>query len=578
MLLRHAASIKPEAARWKSLLPSLPARLIRMLRGPTFDRLPAARRHPFPGERAFQVLAALAIMPWLRHNRQLSTPACLLQVAGPSRHEVCFMSRLPRFVLHVAAAAMTASVSCAAEPAKPPAGKVSYYKDIRPIFQQHCQGCHQPAKAQGDYVMTGYDELFKGGNSGKEPIVKGKADASHIVQQISPQKDKPPAMPKGKEPLPDHMLQKIKLWIADGAADDTPPSIRKVAIDADHPPAYELAPVITSIDFSPDGKLLAVAGYHEVLLHKADGSGLEARLVGASERIQSLTFSPDGKTLAVSGGNPGRFGEIQLWDVAKRELKMSVPMTFDTVNGVSWSPDGTKIAFGCNDNTVRAIDAATGQQVLYQGAHNDWVLDTTFSLDGTFLVSVSRDRSMKLIEVATNRFIDNITSITPGALKGGLGAVALRPLKERKMVKRDLETGGGEHLYNELLVGGSDGVPRLYRMHRQTKRVIGDDANRIREFEAMPGRIYSVAFNTDGSLLAAASSSDGTGEVRVYQAADGKKVSTFAGERGGVYAVKFRPDGKAVASAGFDGVIRLNDPMTGKLIKEFVPVPMAKGK
>ena len=27
---------------------------------------------------------------------------------------------------------------------------------------------------------------------------------------------------------------------------------------------------------------------------------------------------------------------------------------------------------------------------------------------------------MKLTEVATQRFIDNITSITPGALKGGL--------------------------------------------------------------------------------------------------------------------------------------------------------------
>src|SRR5262249_8339982 len=150
------------------------------------------------------------------------------------------------------------------------------------------------------------------------------------------------------------------------------------------------------------------------------------------------------------------------------------------------------------------------------------------------------------------------------------------PLKERKMVKRDLETGGGEHLYNELLVGGSDGVPRLYRMHRQTKRVIGDDANRLREFEAMPGRIYAVCFSADGNLIAAGSSSDGSGEVRVYQAADGKKVCTFEGEKGGVFSVKFRPDGKAVASAGFDGLVRINDPTTGKLIKEFSPVPMAK--
>ena len=43
--------------------------------------------------------------------------------------------------------------------------KVSYDKQIRPIFQAHCQGCHQPAKAGGGYVMTAFDRLLKGGES-----------------------------------------------------------------------------------------------------------------------------------------------------------------------------------------------------------------------------------------------------------------------------------------------------------------------------------------------------------------------------------------------------------------------------
>ena len=480
-----------------------------------------------------------------------------------------------RYFLSMIPLIATASIF-AAEPAAP-AGKVSYYGDIRPIVQQHCQGCHQPAKAQGGYIVTQFAELFKAGNTGKEPIVAGKPDASLLVQQLLPAAGKPPAMPKGKEPLPTATVEKVKRWIAEGATDDTPASVRLPAVDEEHPPAYELAPVITSIDFSPDGSLLAVAGYHEVLLHKGDGSGLVGRLVGASERIQSVAFSPDGKSLAVSGGNPGRFGEIQVWDVAKKKLRMSVPDSFDTLSGVSWSPDGKKIAFGCNDNTVRAIDSTSGEQVLYQGAHNDWVLGTTFSLDGTYLVSVSRDRAMKLIEVATQRFVDNVTSITPGALKGGLAAVAMRPMKERKMVKQaNVEVGGGEHLYNELLTAGADGTPRLYKMHREKKREIGDDANKIRDFEKMPGRVYALSFNKDGSQFVAGSSSDGTGEVRIYKTDDGKKLATCEGQKGGVFAVKFHPDGKLVASAGFDGLVRLNDAATGKLIKEFSPVPLAK--
>src|SRR5205085_4037043 len=129
-----------------------------------------------------------------------------------------------------------------------------------------------------------------------------------------------------------------------------------------------------------------------------------------------------------------------------------------------------------------------------------------------------------------------------------------------------------EHLYNELLCAGADGTPRLYKMHREVKRVIGDDANRIREYEPMPGRVFAVSFDADGNRFVAGSSLEGKGEGRVYQVNDGKLVAKLEGQKGAVYAVAFRPDGKQVASAGFDGVVRLNDPQAGKLIKEFVPV------
>ena len=303
-----------------------------------------------------------------------------------------------------------AAVATAAGP------KVSYDKQIRPIFQAQCQGCHQPAKAGGGYVMTAFDRMLKGGESDQPAIVPGKPEESFLVDQITPQDGKA-EMPQDKPPLSTAEIELIGRWIAQGAIDDTPPD-RQARYDMDHPPEYTRLPVIPALAFSPDGALLAVAGFHEVLLWKADGSELVGRLVGLSERVESLAFSPDGKKLAVTGGRPARMGEVQVWDVAKRKLLLSVPVTFDTVYGASWSPDGTKIAFGCADNTVRAIDAKTGQQVLFMGSHNDWVLDTVFSADGSHLISVGRDMAAKLTEVATQRFVDNITSITPGASRG----------------------------------------------------------------------------------------------------------------------------------------------------------------
>jgi WD40 repeat protein/mono/diheme cytochrome c family protein len=451
--------------------------------------------------------------------------------------------------------------------------KVSYARDVLPLFRQHCLGCHQPAKAGGSYIMTSHADLFKKGDSDQPGIVPGKPTGSYLIEKIAPKKGKA-AMPRGKPALQERDIAVISKWIAQGAQDDTPASAR-VRIDAEHPPVYALPPVISAVEYSADGSLLAVSGYHEVLLYKGDGSALVARLIGLSERIQSLAFSPDGKRLAVAAGSPGRFGEIQVWDIARRELKLSQTVTADTIYGVSWSPDGSKVAFGCGDNTLRAIDATTGKQVLFQGAHNDWVLDTVFSREGDYLVSVSRDMTIKLTEVATQRFIDNITSITPGALKGGIQTVARRPLKERKAVKQSIEVGDAtrEKAYDELVIGGSDGTPRLYKMHREKKRVIGDDANRIREYEPMPGRLFAVAFSPDAARFAAGSSSDGKGEVRVYEVDSGKRISTFEGQHGAVYAVSFAPDGKTVASAGFDGTVRLNDAQTGKLIREFIAVP-----
>jgi WD40 repeat protein len=452
--------------------------------------------------------------------------------------------------------------------------QVSYYRHIRPIFQQHCQGCHQPAKAEGEFIMTGYPHLFRPGMRHDAGIVAGHPEKSAVFQLITPQKGKAPEMPRGKDALTDFDVKLIQKWIAQGAKDDTPSSAR-IVVDMEHPPSYHLPPVITSLAYSPDGTLLAVAGYHEVLLHKADGSGLAGRLVGLSERIQSLAFSPDGKSLAVAGGAPGRFGELQIWDVAAKSLKLSLPVTSDTVYGASWSSDGQKVAFGCGDNSLRAIDVKSGKQILYQGGHSDWVLGTVFTRDDLHIISISRDRAMKLTEVATQRLIDNITSITPGALKGGLAAVALRPSTEMKKSKVPPDAkGAAPQLYDEVVCGGSDGAPRLYKVHRETKRRIGDDDNKLREYQALPGRIYAVCFNADGSRFVVGSSSDGTGEARVYQSADGKLISKLEGQRGGVFAVAYRPDGQQVATAGFDGVVRLNDPATGKLIREFVPCPL----
>ncbi len=466
---------------------------------------------------------------------------------------------------------------------------ISFFRQIRPIFQSQCHGCHQPAKARGGYVMSSFDSLLKGGDSGYKAVIPRNPEESYLVELITPV-DGVADMPRKADPLSEVQIGLIRQWIAQGARDDTPEGSRR-RYDAGNPPVYLSPPAVTSLDHSPDGSLLAVAGFHEVLLHHADGSGIAARLVGLSARIESVRFSPDGKRLAATGGQPAQMGEVQIWDVEKRELALSVPVSYDTVFGASWSPDGRYVAFGCTDTTLRAIDTETGEEVVYQGAHDDWVLDTVFSADGSHLVSVGRDQTAKLTEFATQRFVDNITSITPGALKGGILSVARHPQRD------------------EILVGGADGTPQIYRMIRKTKRVIGDNANLMRRFPSMPGRVFGVDYHPDGKRIVAGSSLDGSGTVNIYESDfDGSLGERLAGimqktstsrsaeERAlveeyrtrdvslaastslpaGIYAVDWDPSGNTIAAAGGDGLIRILDARDASLAGIFHAAPVER--
>ncbi|MGE4550116.1 MAG: c-type cytochrome domain-containing protein, partial [Opitutales bacterium] len=336
--------------------------------------------------------------------------------------------------------------SVLAEESEDASKPVSFHKDIRPLFQANCNGCHQPAKAKGKYVMTDFAALLKGGDSEEAAILPGKPDNSFLVEQITPNEKGEYEMPKGKiaKPLHKTEIELIRRWIAEGAIDDSPEGAGSF-YTMENPPEYTMPPVVTSLDFSPDGQLLAMTGFHEVLIHKADGSGLVARLVGLSERVESVAFSPDGRRLAVTGGQPGRMGEIQIWNLEKKELQLSKSVTFDTLYGASWSPDGKYLAFGAADTSVRVIDAMTGKQIVYMAGHDDWVRGTVFSMDGKSVFSVGRDKTVKQTDVATERFKGNITTHTPFILSGGQNSIDVHPKR------------------NELLVGGADGKPKLFK-------------------------------------------------------------------------------------------------------------------
>ncbi|HEV8492484.1 MAG TPA: c-type cytochrome domain-containing protein, partial [Candidatus Angelobacter sp.] len=198
----------------------------------------------------------------------MNTPDRHLLASGLPLQALLFLSVAICFNNNAAAA--ETGTAAAAETA----AKISFYRDIRPILQANCQGCHQPAKAKGSYIMTNFKGLLSGGETEGTAVVPEHPDQSSLLKMVTPQNGEA-RMPKGKSPLAEAEVSLITTWIQQGAVDDTPADARK-HYDTEHPPIYYRPPVVTSLDFSPDGKWLAVAGFHEVLLYEADRQVLVA--------------------------------------------------------------------------------------------------------------------------------------------------------------------------------------------------------------------------------------------------------------------------------------------------------------
>ena len=179
---------------------------------------------------------------------------------------------------------------------------------------------------------------------------------------------------------------------------------------------------VYSVAFSPDGQTLASGSADGTirLWDAATGRHLQT-LTGHASSVSSVVFSPDGQTLASGSAD----GTIRLWDVAIGKHIRTLSGHTDSVSSVAFSPDGSRIASGSHDTTIRLWDMDTGTlihtlsghtpktaDILFAGTpfhtlsgHTHWVLSVSFSPDGSMLASGGWDDTIRLWDANTGRHI-----------------------------------------------------------------------------------------------------------------------------------------------------------------------------
>jgi RNA polymerase sigma factor (sigma-70 family) len=187
---------------------------------------------------------------------------------------------------------------------------------------------------------------------------------------------------------------------------------------------------IRTVAFSPDGRTLAAAGWDRFVRLFEVATGKERVALRWQEEspagqepwyqrlVSTVAFSPDGKILASAGGD----GQIKLWDVARGQSLRALSGHGADVKGVAFFPDGKILASTSPDTTLKFWDVNTGKETASIQAHSGGAEGLAISPDGQTIATGGYGGLVKLWEAATGKERATLEGHT-----GGLPAVAFSP-------------------------------------------------------------------------------------------------------------------------------------------------------
>jgi WD40 repeat protein/serine/threonine protein kinase len=280
-----------------------------------------------------------------------------------------------------------------------------------------------------------------------------------------------------------------------------------------------------SVAYSPDGKMLAVAGIIRGFVEIWDVANRRRIKTLDPNEGRLVAFSPRGDWLATDASEK----QIRLWRTGTWEL--AAPLTLaGSALVLKFSPDGTRLAsLGTPDEvTVWEVDQWTTVRQIRGARHmGSYIGAIDFSPDSRALAIGDADHRLRVVNLASGATEVNV----PQAHSEGISAVAWSP------------TGS-------IIASGSGYVGGPIRLwDAASGRLLGE----------LPGHtswICELIFAADGQRLYSASADQ---TIRIWDVGERRCLATLRGSRDEVQGLALSPDGTTLASASRDGVVAFWD-------------------
>jgi WD40 repeat protein len=288
----------------------------------------------------------------------------------------------------------------------------------------------------------------------------------------------------------------------------------------------------------------------------------------------SLNYSPDGSRMATGGGD----GSVKIWDVSTGENLMDFP----TVEGkegrteVVFSPDGNRLAAGFADGSLLILDAVTGQILQSLAGHSSYYNSLTYSPYGATLASANHDGTARVWDAQTGgeRFSldapggDFFGENYSGFLPGGEFLIVSDVTRNTRIV--DPVTGTDVISFPSIqdygMLAISPDATLLAGIEDGSEVHIWDLATLMNGTASAPlyslaghsGIINTFAFSPIGNLFATGGQ-DLIVKIWSISAEEGEELMTLSGHKDSLTSVQFSPDSASLASIDGSGTAKIWD-------------------